>query len=273
MNKTDKVVLVTGCSSGIGKAIAELLATAGCTVVATARKLEDLAGLTVAKKMILDVCEKKAFEQIVDVIVRELGRIDVVINNAGFAIEGAIEELSHAQLQSMLDVNLFGVLTSVQSVVPHMRKQKSGQIINIGSIAGRWASPFGGGYCMTKHALVALSDSLRQELHPFGISVVLIEPGPVKSRFDEKRVKASAGLIENPDSPYALYYQRYNEIMVESRKSQADPEEIAQVVLKAVLNKKSIARCLVGVPAIIRVILALSPAKRDTAFARIFVKS
>jgi len=176
-------VLITGCSSGIGRDLAQRLTTSGYTVVATARKAETLDDLPAALKLPLDVTQAESVKQAVDCALQRFGRIDVLVNNAGYALPGAIEEISDEQIHQLFDVNVFGVIRMIRAVVPHMRHQGAGRIINMSSIAGKRAIPVNGTYCATKFALEALSDALRLELAPFGIQVVLIEPGSIKTQF------------------------------------------------------------------------------------------
>ncbi|HEX7975514.1 MAG TPA: SDR family oxidoreductase, partial [Anaerolineales bacterium] len=173
----DKVVLITGCSTGIGRDLAQELAHSGYTVAATARKAETLEDLDVALKLPLDVTQPGSIHQAVDCVLQRFGRIDFLVNNAGYAVRGAVEEVPVEQAQQMFEANVFGVMRMIQAVVPHMRQQKSGRIINISSVSGKLVTPANGTYSATKFALEALSDALRYELEPFGIQVVVIEPG------------------------------------------------------------------------------------------------
>ena len=181
----NKVVLITGCSSGIGRDLAQRLAQAGYTVVATARNVKSIESLDADLKLSLDVTQAESIQTAVEATLQKFGRIDVLINNAGYAQVGAIEELSDEQIQQMYDVNVFGVMRMVRAVVPYMRKQNAGQIINISSIAGKVVTPVNGAYSSTKFALEAISDALRLELEPFNIQVILIEPGAIKTHFDQ----------------------------------------------------------------------------------------
>lgn len=181
-----KVVLITGCSTGIGRDLAQRLTLSGYTVVATARKVETLDDLPAALKLPLDVTQSESVDDAVARTLQQFGRIDVLINNAGYTMLGALEEVSEEQTQHVFDVNVFGTLRMIRAVVPHMRKQRAGRIINISSIAGKLSTPVNGTYSATKFALEALSDALKLELAPFKIQVVLIEPGAIKTHFDNK---------------------------------------------------------------------------------------
>lgn len=241
-----KVVLITGCSTGIGRDLAQRLAQAGYQVAATARNLESLQGLEVELKLALDVASAESINQAVDSVLQRYGRIDVLVNNAGYAQCGAVEEVSDAQVQQMFDVNVFGALRMIRAVVPHMRQQKSGRIINISSIAGKLVTPVNGTYSATKFALEALSDALRLELAPFGIQVVVVEPGAIKTNFD-RTVQAHAGQIfDNSVSPYGRLYQKYQQVSNAMRQGEAGPEAVSKVVQHALETARPKARYLAG---------------------------
>ncbi len=176
-----QVVLITGCSTGIGRNLAQRRAGAGYTVAATARNLESLDDLQVALKLPLDITQPESIQQAVDCVLQGFGRIDVLVNNAGYAQQGAVEEVSDEQIQKMFEVNVYGALRMIRAVAPVMRQQKSGHIINISSVGGKLVLPANGPYSASKFALEALSDALRYELRPFGIRVALIEPGSIKT--------------------------------------------------------------------------------------------
>ena len=182
-----KVVLVTGASAGMGHEAAILLAQKGHRVYAGARRIElmaDLAGHGITA-VALDVTVGDDNERVVNQVIDSEGRIDVLINNAGFGLYGPVEDvpLDHARYQ--FEVNLFGVAHLTQLVLPHMRAQRSGRIVNVSSVGGRVFSPFGAWYHATKHALEGWSDCLRLETAPFNVQVVLIEPGLVRTGFGD----------------------------------------------------------------------------------------
>lgn len=176
-----QVILLTGGSSGIGYASALRLAEQGHIVYAAARRVEAMAPLTEAGVHVLrmDVTDEASMQAGVDTILREQGRIDVLINNAGYGYFGAIENVTMAEARRQLEVNLFGLARLTQMVLPQMREQHSGRIINTSSIAGRLCLAYGGWYHVSKYAVEAFSDALRIEVKPFGIDVVLIEPGAI----------------------------------------------------------------------------------------------
>ena len=193
-----KVALVTGASSGIGEEIARLLAGDGFTVYAVARRLEPMRKLADLGVRIfaMDITDDAAVTAAVEKIIAETGRIDVLVNNAGYGSYGSVEEVPLDEARRQFEVNVFGLARLIQLVLPHMRAQRSGRIINISSIGGKIYEPLGGWYHATKFAVEGLSDSLRIELRPFGIDVVLVEPGPILSEWNaiarENMVKTSA---------------------------------------------------------------------------------
>lgn len=251
------VVLITGCSTGIGHDLAQRLAQSGYTVVATARKVETLADLPAAVKLPLDVTRPDSVRQAVDCVIQHFGRIDILVNNAGYAQCGAVEEVSDDQVQQMFDVNVFGVLRMIRAVVPHMRRQKTGRIINLSSIAGRRVTPVNGAYSATKFALEALSAALRLELEPFGIQVVLVEPGAIKTHFDRTVQSHAAGIFSNPASPYQPLYRQYQEFSDAMRKEEPGPEAVSHVIQEALQAPAPKARYLAGVPFSGRLVLHL----------------
>ncbi len=267
---SSKVVLITGCSTGIGRDLAQRLAHANYTVVATARHPESLSGLPVALQLPLDVTDPVSIESATEEVVRRFGRIDVLVNNAGYAVRGAVEDLAVEQVQQMFNVNVYGVIRMIRAVVPYMRQQKSGRVITIGSLAGKLVLPVNGTYSATKFALEALHDALRLELAPFGIQVVLIEPGNIRSNFMATAQANSQKLLSNPDSPYHALYQHYLRVMTSMRKQDPGPETVSQVVQQAIEANKPKTRYMVAVPFSQRVVLRLGDTARDKIFRRMF---
>ncbi len=174
-----KTVLITGASSGIGEETVKRLMTAGYTVYAGARRLDRMKSLADAgaRLLALDVTDDGSMTAAVKTVLQEAGRIDVLINNAGYGSYGALEDVPTEEARRQFDVNIFGLARLTQLVLPAMRAQRSGRIVNISSIGGKFGEPFGCWYHATKFAVEGLSDSLRMELHPFGIDVVVVQPG------------------------------------------------------------------------------------------------
>jgi NADP-dependent 3-hydroxy acid dehydrogenase YdfG len=158
------VVLITGCSTGIGRAAAGAFVAAGYRVVATARDPETLAGLGAALTWRLDVTDRTSIQVAVDATLERLGRIDVLVNNAGYAMRGAVEEVDVSAVRNMFDTNVLGMIRMVQAVAPVMRRQRAGRIVNVGSLAGKLGGPANGTYAASKHAVEALNDAMRWEL-------------------------------------------------------------------------------------------------------------
>jgi NADP-dependent 3-hydroxy acid dehydrogenase YdfG len=267
---SSKIVLITGCSTGIGNDLARRLAHANHTVVATARHPETLSDLPVALQLPLDVTDVISIASATEEVVRRFGRIDVLVNNAGYAMRGAVEDAAVEEVQQMFDVNVYGVMRMIRAVVPYMRQQKAGRVISIGSLAGKLVLPVNGTYSATKFALEALSDALRLELAPFGIQVVLIEPGNIRSNFMATASVNSQETLSNPDSPYYTLYRHYQRMMSTVRKKESRPEIVSQVVQRAIETSKPKGRYLVAVPFSQRVVLRLGDTARDALFRRMF---
>lgn len=243
----NKVVLITGCSSGIGRDLSQRLGLAGHTVIATARNSGSLTNLDVAEKLSLDVTQPESITQAVDVIIQKFGHIDVLVNNAGYAQVGAIEDLKDEQVQQLYEVNVFGVLRMVRAVLPVMRKQGSGRIINISSIAGKLVTPVNGAYASSKFALEALSDALRLEVESFNVQVILIEPGAIKINFDQTVHAFGDEITSNQSSPYYSLYQKYQQVADTMRGNEPGPETVSRVVQTAIESSNPKVCYLAGV--------------------------
>jgi NADP-dependent 3-hydroxy acid dehydrogenase YdfG len=197
-----KAVLITGCSSGIGEATACHLAAKGLSVYATARRPETLTGLEAAgcKTLALDVTSEQSMAAAVAEVERAEGAVWALVNNAGYSQSGAVESVPMESVRRQFETNVFGLVRMCQLVLPGMRQSGSGRIVNISSMGGKLTFPGGGFYHGTKHAIEAISDALRFEVHGFGVDVVVIEPGLITTRFGETAV----GSMEPAgDGPYA----------------------------------------------------------------------
>jgi len=233
-----KVILITGASAGIGKDFAKHLLQDGHIVYGAARrvdKMEDIRKLGV-KVLEMDVTDDAAMVNGVDAIIKAEGRIDVLINNAGFGSYGTIEDVPISDAKYQLDVNLFGAARLAQLVIPHMRKEHFGRIINISSIGGKLASMLGGWYHASKFALEGLSDSLRNEVEQFGIDVVVIEPGGVKSEWSG--IAADNLYKVSGNTNYKALVDSFAVIMRKTEAKNADPIVIVDLVRKAIGAKK-----------------------------------
>ena len=235
-----KAVLVTGCSSGIGRATAERLARGGWTVYASARRIDAIAGLKSAgcKTIALDVCDESSMQNAVSTIEQAEGAIGVLINNAGYSQSGAIETVPMAKVRRQFETNVFGLVRLTQLVLPGMRRQHWGKVVNISSMGGKLVFPGGGFYHATKHALEAISDALRFEVRGFGIDVVVIEPGLIRTSFGD-------AAVENmPDVPAAASdYADFNAAVARATREVyakgplarfgGDPDAVAKVIERA----------------------------------------
>ncbi|UUZ72370.1 oxidoreductase [Polaromonas sp. P1(28)-8] len=228
MNMMNKIALVTGASSGIGEATAQRLSKAGYKVYGTSRR-GGQAGQQSFEMLPLDVTQDESVEAAVQKLMQLEGRIDLLVNNAGFGVAAAgAEESSIAQAQAIFDTNFFGMVRMIRAVVPHMRHQRSGRIINIGSVLGFLPMPYMALYSATKHAVAGYSESLDHELRTQGIRVSVVEPAYINTPFDANLMK--------PDAPLDVYREiragvekRVKEVLVGAD----GPDVVADIVLKA----------------------------------------
>jgi NAD(P)-dependent dehydrogenase (short-subunit alcohol dehydrogenase family) len=252
------VVLITGCSSGIGRATALHLAGGGHTVVATARRVDDLADLAGAgcRTLALDVTDEASMRAAVDAIEAAHGGIDVLVNNAGYSQSGAVESIPLARTRAQFETNVFGPLRLTQLVLPGMRRRRAGRIVNVSSMGGRLVFPGGGVYHASKYALEALSDALRYELRPFGIAVVLVEPGLIRSSFAATVGTQVAALAADAPAPAAdtaaAVYAEFNDVVARGTaaayergpmaRMAGEPIDVARVIARAIAAPRPRAR-------------------------------
>jgi NAD(P)-dependent dehydrogenase (short-subunit alcohol dehydrogenase family) len=200
-----ETVLITGCSTGIGRATAEHLADRGMTVYATARRLDSIGDLEGRCKLLeLDVTDDGSMKAAVEAVEREEGAVGALVNNAGYSQSGAIETVPLADVRRQFETNVFGLVRLIQLVLPGMRRQGYGRIVNLSSMGGKLTFPGGGYYHATKHAVEAISDALRFEVRGFGIDVVVIEPGLIRTSFGEAAA-ATVGDGTPDEGPYANF--------------------------------------------------------------------
>ena len=232
MNHTNhRIALVTGASSGIGLVTAQALAKAGYRVFGTSRKpVANPPGVTM---LICDVTDDTSVQALITEIVKQAGRIDLVVNNAGIGLLGGAEESSIAQAQRLFDVNVFGVARVVNAVLPIMRQQQSGRIVNMSSILGLIPSPFNAFYASTKHAIEGYSESLDHEVRTFGIRVVLVQPGVTRTSFEENLTRA-----DRPLPVYASERARSENLMRDWVEKGDAPQVVADMVVKAATAKQ-----------------------------------
>jgi NAD(P)-dependent dehydrogenase (short-subunit alcohol dehydrogenase family) len=246
----NKVAIVTGSAAGIGYEIAVHLAKNGFRTYASMRNLQKANGITEMEKsenlplslIQLDVTDDISITKAIDTVINESRRIDVLVNNAGYGLVGSVEDMSIEEMKAQYETNVFGTFRVTKAVLPHMRKQRGGSIINISSIAGRIALPLYSAYVSTKFAIEGLSESMAYELEPFGIKVAIIEPGAIKTNF--RREQAAKGSSE--DSPYSSMMQSPSKAIEKMLKHRLYPEEVAKTVIQAIENPKPKLRYIVG---------------------------
>lgn len=249
-----KVAIVTGSSSGIGYATSLLLARNRFHTYATMRNIEksaDIQEITNKERLSLqviqlDVNDDASIRNSIKRIERENERIDVLINNAGYGLVGAFEDLSVEEIKSQFETNFFGVIRLTQQVLPIMRKQKSGTIVNVSSGAGRIGFPGMSAYVSSKFALEGLSESMSYELEPFGIKVIIIEPGVIRTNFKKNSVMSKKSLDNSSISPYSTIIQKIDSSISSIIEHATPPEDVAKAILHAITSNNPELRYLVG---------------------------
>jgi short-subunit dehydrogenase len=247
------VVVITGASSGIGEAASRRLFGSGFRLALAARRGERLQSIktelepasqmtTVAVSsriltVTTDITKKEDRERLVSETMRTFGRIDALVNNAGFGQRGPIELVSVESIRQNFETNLFSLVALTQLVIPIMREQRKGRIVNVGSVAGRIARPFSSVYDATKHALEAVTDGLRGEMSPFGIRVSLIQPGFILTEFLEVASRISKPVIEDA-GPYTPYLSGFAGMSEKARRIAGRPDDIAQLVVRALTDER-----------------------------------
>ena len=243
----NKVILITGASSGIGKNTALSLIKKGHVVYGVARRLEIMQDIIQAggHAIKMDILKERNIDDVVNQIVKEQNRIDVLINNAGYGLWGAVETISIAEAKRQFDVNIFGLAYLTKKIIPLMRKQKSGKIINMSSMGGKVYTPFGAWYHATKYALEGWSDCLRMELKNFGIHVILIEPGVIKTEFQD--VMMDSTVERSIGTPYEKKLRALKKATQEmyARGIGSPPSTITKLIIKAI-NSNNPQRRYVG---------------------------
>ncbi len=260
-------VLITGCSTGIGRATAERLAKRGHTVYASARRLDSISGLLDAgcRTLQLDVTDEASMAAAVAVVEAEHGAVGALVNNAGFAVERAFEDTSMDDVRRQFETNVFGLIRMCQLVLPKMREQSSGRIVNVSSVGGKVTFPGGAHYHATKHAVEALSDVLRFEVAGFGVHVSIVEPGLIKTAFGDTATASSGG---------SSVYREFNEAVVKrvagsyegfmGRIAAAGPGSVARAIEQAITSRNPRTRYRVTAGA--RMILATRKLLPDRAY-------
>jgi len=253
MAEPSKAVLITGCSSGIGRATALRLAAGGWSVYATARRPASLAVLGDAgcHTLALDVTDEDSMRTAVETLEQAEGAVGVLVNNAGYSQSGAIETVAIDAVRRQFETNVFGLVRLTQLVLPKMRAQRWGKIVNLGSMGGRLTFPGGGYYHATKHALEAISDALRFEVHGFGIDVILLEPGLITTDFGEAATASLADAgppdgdsADSGEDPYARFNATVGAVTAGAydgpmRHLGAGPERVAKVIERAISRRRA----------------------------------
>ena len=251
-SSNQKVAVVAGSSTGIGYETSLILARNGFLTYATMRTLdksESIESITTKENLPihikqLDVTDDTSVKNAVEAISSETGRIDLLVNNAGYGLNGAFEDLAMDEIKAQYETNLFGLIRTTQAILPIMRRQKSGTVINISSGVGRFGLPGSSAYVSTKFAVEGLSESMSYELEPFGIKVVLVEPGVIKTNFVDGMVIARKS--QDPKSPYSQIIQKMVTGLEEMMKNGSSPDLVAKVVLNAATNENPSLRYLAG---------------------------
>ena len=246
MTEVSRAVLITGCSTGIGHATALRLAKAGHTVYATARRVDALADLREAgaHTLALDVNDGESMAAAVNRVVEEQGAVGVLVNNAGYSQSGAMESLPMADLRRQFETNVFGLVRMCQLVLPGMRTQHWGRIVNISSMGANFTFPGGGAYHASKYAVEAISDALRFEVKGFGVDVVIIQPGLIRTEF----AATAQNEMRNDDGPYAAFNAAVGAATEDAyakgplAKLGGDADSVARAVEKAITAKRPPAR-------------------------------
>jgi NAD(P)-dependent dehydrogenase (short-subunit alcohol dehydrogenase family) len=240
-----KTVLITGASSGIGKATAKRFQKNGWNVIATMRSPEKETELTSLENTIcpeLDVTKTETITQAIAQGIERFGKIDVLVNNAGYAVVGAFELAKKEQIKNQFDTNVMGLMAATQAILPHFRKNNAGVIINVSSMGGRFAIPLYSLYHATKWAVEGFTESLQFELEPFNINVKLIEPGAIKTDFYER----SANEIAAEDTDYETFVKRTMPQMKQAGENGSEPEKVADVIYRAATDRGGKLRYIVG---------------------------
>jgi len=232
MTATRQVALVTGASAGIGKSTAIALADAGFQVIGTGRKTAGVAAPAGVTYLDLDVTSDESVASVVKQVIDRFGQIDVLVNNAGVGAIGAAEEFSVSQTQDVFDINVYGVMRMTKAVLPHMRAQRRGRVINVSSLSGFVPSPFMAVYTSTKHAVEGYSESLDHEVRDHGVRILLVQPGPINTPFGANAMQA-----DTPLPLYASGRRTFDEVFAKEASGGDDPAVVAKVIVAAASDR------------------------------------
>ncbi|TWC18430.1 MULTISPECIES: oxidoreductase [unclassified Pseudomonas] len=249
-----KVVLVTGVSSGIGRAAAQLFVKQGCQVFGSVRsvaKSDPLPGVVLVE---MDVRDDASVQRAIETVIVQARRIDVLVNNAGGSLVGSVEETSIAEAQSLFDTNVWGVLRTTHAVLPHMREQRSGRIVNVSSVLGFLPAPYMGLYSASKHAIEGMSESLDHEVRKFGVRVVLVEPSFTKTNLDLNAPQTTGGI-----PAYAKDRDAVTRAIVKSVQGAPSPDGVATTIVEAALGVWKMRRTPKGEASLLRKLRRFMP--------------
>jgi len=249
------VVLVTGVSSGIGRAAAEKFAKRGCRVFGTVRSIAKTAPVAGVELIEMDVRDDASVQSGIRTIVDRAGRIDVLVNNAGTSLIGAVEETSVTEATALFDTNVFSILRTTQAVLPHMRAQRRGRIVNVSSVLGFLPAPYMGLYAASKHAVEGLTETLDHEVRQFGIRATLVEPSFTRTNLDVNAPQASA-----PIADYDRERTLASRAVVDSVKTAPEPDGVAATIVEAALGAWRMRRTPNGEASLLRKLRRFMPA-------------
>jgi NAD(P)-dependent dehydrogenase (short-subunit alcohol dehydrogenase family) len=250
-----KVVLVTGVSSGIGRAAAEKFATQGCRVFGTVRNIEKTVPLPGVELIEMDVRDDASVQRGIRRVIDQADHIDVLVNNAGMNMIGAVEETTITEAASLFDTNVFGLLRTVQAVLPHMRSQRHGRIVNVSSVLGFLPAPYMGLYSASKHAVEGLSETLDHEVRQFGIRVTLVEPSYTKTNLEASSPKAKSRIAD-----YDRERDLVSRAIADSVNGAPDPSDVASTIVEAALGTWRMRRTPAGQASLLRKLRRFMPA-------------
>jgi NAD(P)-dependent dehydrogenase (short-subunit alcohol dehydrogenase family) len=232
MAQRSPVVLITGASTGIGRAVASAFAAKGFEVFGTSRHPQRTEPIPGVELIALDVTDSASVTAAASTVVQRAGRIDVLVNNAGFGVIGAAEESSTAQAQELFDTNYFGLVRVTNEVLPYLRAQGGGRIVNVASVLGFLPAPYAAHYAASKHAVEGYSESLDHETRAFGVRVTVVEPGYTSTSFE-----ANATDVDSPVDSYGPTREHVKKVLAQSVQSGDAPEVVARVVLRAATDR------------------------------------
>ena len=249
------VVVVTGVSSGIGRAAAKKFAKRGCQVFGTVRNIENASPLPGVELVEMDVCDDASVQRGIQCVVDRTGRIDALINNAGTTLIGAVEETTTTEAVSLFDTNVFSILRTAQAVLPHMRAQRGGRIVNVSSVLGFLPAPYMGLYSASKHAVEGLTETLDHEVRQFGIRVTLVEPSFTKTNLDINAPQTSSKIAD-----YVRERDLASRAVVNSVKGAPEPDGVAYTIVEAALGAWRMRRTPAGQASLLSKLRRFMPA-------------